>query len=321
MSPYRRNVMVGVTVLTALLALGWMILKFAGAPITMLVSPRMSIHFICDRADGLSEGANVTYRGMNVGQITRLTRMEDDRIRVDAQIDDKPPLPANVKGVIRSTGLLGGGSAIQLAIVGDKGQGQLSKNQEIPATYVGLDILPPEFAELATELRLTAKQFRESNVVLHMDEQVQHLGKAIDSVQSYIDDPKIRKDLKDSIDNLRIATEKADKIGNNLDQFTQHLDQLSTETRASIQKTQGHLDDISKSTGDRLLQLASSLDQLQQIVTKINEGKGSAGQFVNDPKLYEGLVDTTQELNATIKDLKRLVEQWEQEGVSLKMGK
>ena len=33
------------------------------------------------------------------------------------------------------------------------------------------------------------------------------------------------------------------------------------------------------------------------------------------------LVLTTQELNATVKDLKRLVEQWEQEGVSLKVGK
>src|SRR5581483_6181602 len=177
------------------------------------------------------------------------------------------------------------------------------------------------FAELATELRLTAKQFRESNVVLHMDEQLQHLGQVIDSVKGYIDDPKIRDDLKQSVANLRTATEKADKIGDNLDQFTQHLDQLSTETRGAIQKTQSHIDDISKSTGDRLVQLAASLDQLQQIVQKINQGKGTAGQFVNDPKLYESLVDTTQELNLTIKDLKRLVEQWEQEGVSLKMGK
>jgi len=42
---------------------------------------------------------------------------------------------------------------------------------------------------------------------------------------------------------------------------------------------------------------------------------------VNDPKLYEAMVDTIQELNGTVKDLKRLVQQWEQEGVSLKMGK
>jgi phospholipid/cholesterol/gamma-HCH transport system substrate-binding protein len=313
--------MVGVTVLTALLALGWMILKFAGVPIALLVAPRMQVHFVADRADGLSEGSNVTYRGINVGQVTRLTRLPDDRIRVDAQVDDKPPLPANVKGLIRSTGLLGGGSALQLTLTSEKPEGQMAKNQEIPVAYVGLDLLPPEFAELAGELRLTARQFRESNVVIHLDEQIQHLGKVIDSVQGYIDDPTMRQDLKDSVANLRTATEKANKIGEDLDQFTQHLDQLSTETRTTIQKTQGHIDDLSKSTGDRLLQLSASLDQLQQIVQKINQGKGTAGQLVNDPKLYESLVDTTQELNATIKDLKRLVEQWEQEGVPLKMGK
>ena len=48
-------------------------------------------------------------------------------------------------------------------------------------------------------------------------------------------------------------------------------------------------------------------------------GTSSIGLLVNDPKLYESLVDTSRELNATITDLKRLVEQWEQEGVALKL--
>src|SRR4051794_1744160 len=116
MSPYRRNVMVGATVLGGLLALGWMILKFAGAPVAWLVAPRMQIHFIVERADGLSEGSNVSYRGVNVGQIVHVVRMPDDRVRIDANVDSKPPLPANVTGVIRSTGLLGGGSAMTLAL-------------------------------------------------------------------------------------------------------------------------------------------------------------------------------------------------------------
>ena len=32
MSPYRRNILVGVTVMGALIALGWMILKFGDRP-------------------------------------------------------------------------------------------------------------------------------------------------------------------------------------------------------------------------------------------------------------------------------------------------
>jgi hypothetical protein len=41
--------------------------------------------------------------------------------------------------------------------------------------------------------------------------------------------------------------------------------------------------------------------------------------LLNDPKLYQSLLDSSKELNATISDLRRLVEQWEQEGVSLKV--
>jgi phospholipid/cholesterol/gamma-HCH transport system substrate-binding protein len=313
--------MVGVIVLGAICILAWMILKFAGQAIAPFAPARIPVHFVTDRGDGLTDGANVTYRGVIVGQIGHVSLMSNDRVRVEASIDSQPALPGNMKGVIRSTGLLGGGSSMVLTLIDKEPQGQLKRDQELSATYVGLDILPPEFAELATDLRLTSKQFRDSNVVLHMDEQVQHLGKVIDSVQTFIDDPKVRKDLQDSIANLRGASEKANQIGENISQLTTHLDQLSTETRASVEKTQGHIDDLSKSIGDRMVQIAGLLQQFQDVAQKVNQGKGTAGQLVNDPKLYESLVDTTQQLNETIKDLKRLIQQWEQEGVSLKVGK
>ena len=65
--------------------------------------------------------------------------------------------------------------------------------------------------------------------------------------------------------------------------------------------------------------MSKLLDQANVITAKINDGQGTAGKLVNDPKLYEGLVDTTTQLNATVKDLQRLIQQWEQEGVALKL--
>ena len=61
------------------------------------------------------------------------------------------------------------------------------------------------------------------------------------------------------------------------------------------------------------------MQSFQSITQKVDEGKGTAGLLVNDPKLYQSLVDTSRELNATIADLRRVVQQWEQEGVSLKL--
>ena len=58
----------------------------------------------------------------------------------------------------------------------------------------------------------------------------------------------------------------------------------------------------------------------QSMADKMDKGEGTIGKFVNDPRLYESLSDTSAELNLTVKDLHRLVQQWEQEGVSLKLG-
>jgi ABC-type transporter Mla subunit MlaD len=81
------------------------------------------------------------------------------------------------------------------------------------------------------------------------------------------------------------------------------------------------IDDLSKDLGQRLTQIAGILERFQSVADKIDKGNGAAGQFVNDPRLYESLVDTSRELNETVKTFKRLADQWEHEGVSLKLGK
>jgi len=65
--------------------------------------------------------------------------------------------------------------------------------------------------------------------------------------------------------------------------------------------------------------LGNVLDRLDSVANKIDQGKGTAGLLVNDARLYQGLVDTSKDLNLTIKDLQRVVQQWEQEGIALKL--
>ena len=81
------------------------------------------------------------------------------------------------------------------------------------------------------------------------------------------------------------------------------------------------MDEIGKLMGDRLVQIAKTIDQFESITRKINEGNGTAAMLLNDPVLYENLLDVSKEMKLTVTDLKRLVEQWEQEGVPFKLGK
>src|SRR5262249_42925721 len=115
MTSYRKNLMVGAVVLGAIVTLGWMILKFGERPAALLSPPQIAISFISDRADGLSEGSQVTYRGVQVGRVTTVTRLPDNLlVRIEAQLDKNPALPANVTGAIERQSFLGSGSSISL---------------------------------------------------------------------------------------------------------------------------------------------------------------------------------------------------------------
>src|SRR5690554_4870675 len=50
MSPYRKNLLVGVMMLGGLIVLGWMILQFGDAPIAFLGSEKVKVRFIAERA-------------------------------------------------------------------------------------------------------------------------------------------------------------------------------------------------------------------------------------------------------------------------------
>ncbi|HEV2295065.1 MAG TPA: MlaD family protein [Tepidisphaeraceae bacterium] len=327
MSPYRRNILVGAVVLGALIFLGWMILRFGDQPAKLFADPTMPIYFTAQRADGVAEGSPVLYQGVNVGRVTRVKRSEDGKgVRIEAQVDVAPPLPANVHGVIIAQSLLGAGAVISLQLTEPEPTGKLAAGATLNARYVGLEMIPPEFASLATELRLSAAQFRESRIIEHLDQQVQKAGEVMDSVKSLLDDQQMRADLKTSLANVRSATEQANRIGTNLEKFSTELEKIGKDAsstvgqaKATLTKADEQITDLTRQVGQRLTQVAKLLDTFQSISNKLDNGQGTAGQFVNDPKLYESLVATSRELNAMVSDLKRLVEQWEQEGISVKL--
>jgi phospholipid/cholesterol/gamma-HCH transport system substrate-binding protein len=322
MSPYRRNILVGVTVLGALIALGWMILKFGDRPARFFAAESMPITFITDRADGLGEGSNMTYRGVIVGKINTLKRADNGKgVIINAEVDKEPPLPANLRGEITIVSALGGTSSMVLQLEGDQETGQLKEGSQLHAAFVGLQMLPPEFADLARELKATAVHIRESKVIANLNEQISKVGKVLDSANGLISDPKLRDDLKVTMSNMRSASETINNIGGKINKLTDDASATMTDVRKTVNSVGGNVDTIAKQTGDRLTQISKTLDHFQSIAAKIDNGQGTAGQLVNDPKLYQALVDSSRELNATIVDLKRLVEQWEQEGLHFKLSK
>jgi len=199
----------------------------------------------------------------------------------------------------------------------------------------GNALLPREFNE-------SLREFQERKMLQHMDEAVVTIreqavkaGQLMDSVREITGDEAVRGDLRTSMSNIREVTEQANRIGDNLEKFTTDLNDLQkqasdtmvevkdtvADARKTINVTSEKLEVTSRNVIVRIDQVGKLLEQFQAIAGKVQRGEGTAGKLVTDARLYESMADTAAALRLMVADLRRLVQQWEQEGLSFKLGK
>lgn len=312
MSAYQRNTIVGAVVLIGLGMLAWMILQFANKAASFFLTHGTHITLMTSHAEGVGDGSPVTYKGVNVGRVTGVRRVvgaspNGEDIVIDALIQADPPLPGNLRARIKQTSLLGASATI--ALENDPGaatrpsaskHAQLSEGDNLEADFM------PGITDLGDNIRALTDS---------MDE-------TIHSINDVIGDNKVKEDIKVSLSNARTTLESANRIAAKLEQISTNIDKQTTsagetigEVKTTVKDARGEIKRVSDNLNQRLDQLAQSLQNVQSITRKIDEGKGTAGALVNDAKLYESLADTAAELNLMVKDMRRLIQQWEQEGI------
>src|SRR3954471_6641326 len=219
MSPNKRNLMVGIVVLAGIGILSWMILKFANRAATFFLTKGTHVRVIADRADGVSEGSAVYFRGVNVGRVLSVTLAPDQTVHIQAILDDDKQVPADVEGLIRTGNLLSASASIFLEPLPQKVAPTriLREGDVIRATMpTGNALLPREFNE-------TLREFQERKMLQHMDEAVVTLreqtvkaGQLMDSIREITGDTQVQGDIRGAITNVRTATEQANRIAANL---------------------------------------------------------------------------------------------------------
>ena len=337
MSPNKRNILVGVVVLVSLGVLAWMVLKFANRAAEFFLTKGTRIQVIADRADGLSDGSAIYYRGVSVGRVLGVKLGDRNQVTIEAIIEPGPPVPAHVDGFIRTGNLLSATSSIFLEPAAGPGPTRnIQAGDVIKATIPrGSALIPDEFTGLA-------RSVQEQELVKHLDEtvvtvraQAEKAGRLMESVNELVSDQKMRDDLRAAIGNIRQATEQANQIAAKLDTFTGDLRDLSKQSsetitdvratvadvRTTVDRGGKHMDQTARNINGKIEQVGKLLEQFQSVAARVDRGEGTAGMLVRDPRLYDSLVSTANVLNEMMTDLRRLVQQWEQEGVSMKLSR
>lgn len=146
---------------------------------------------------------------------------------------------------------------------------------------------------------------------------VQRLNKTVHGLNGIVGNPKLQKQARDLVANLDKASQRVKSV---LDSV-HHVIRTAHTAMAAFSADAKNVGSTVTVVRDKITtvtqRLGSVLKNLDVATSAIAKGKGTAGRLINDPRLYDGLVDLTKRLKSTVTDLHILVKKIQQEGFQL----
>ena len=294
----KRNIIVGVFVIGAICALFWLIFYwFRDLPgaVTKLGSFQVFVQF--PTAKGVQKDTDVFFCGYPIGNVTKVmspdvrrdleTGIEYHQTVVVLSIDKKyVNIPSTVKVKLMSRGL--GSSYIELAI--EPNMPLVAQDPNRPETkFLVQDMLLQGSTGMTSEFFPEESQKKFEDLV----ETVTILTKNLNEV---VGDPNAKEDFKSILANISNASDQATKM------FVE-VQKLSASATTLLENANVKVDKFVDSMFTTSEELSTTLAHVRVILQKVNTGKGTAGKFVNDPELYENLVESTEKLRELLTEL------------------
>ena len=290
-----------------------------------LLKPGNIYYVRYDNVASLAATAPIMIRGMNVGTVSDVS-LDEDMVSIIVTLDLKKgiQIPKDAEAVIVSTGLMGG-KAIDLVIK----QACSGDDCAEPGTYLkgrakGLfeSFLDPgengtlaKVKETIGDILRTAGDSLTSPTANNeiaktfnaLTETLTHLA----SITGTLDRSMVAYDrhLKGSLANIENLTgalaDNQDEIGNaltHLESITKQFDEAKVGTNAGalITDAQAAVKNLDKT----LAEANTSFSKLANVMTEVQEGKGSLGKLFKDPALYDNLNRTSKNLDLLLQDFR-----------------
>ena len=286
----RRNVIVGIFVLIALCAFVWLIFMFGDLPaaVTKLGSFGVFVQF--PTAPGVQKDTPISFCGYQIGRVTDVmapairtdlnTGLAYHQALVVLSIDKKyANIPSNVQVKLMTRGL--GSSYIELIA-----------DPTLPLTLH--DPNRPETKFLVDQMLLqgstgVTSEFFPAESQKKLEELTDNLDTLITHANAILGDPQNKENIRASLANLSRVSGRATGT---LEEFEQFL-------AAWV------------GTGDELSQTTK---ELRMILEKINTGQGTAAQFINNGRLYDELLENTQQMQVLLQELRTFAEKVNEKG-------
>jgi phospholipid/cholesterol/gamma-HCH transport system substrate-binding protein len=303
----RRNIEVGIFVLIALISIVWLIFKFGDLPVTVSELKSYKVYVRFASASGVQENTPVRFCGYQIGRVVTVQRpdiREDLKtgkfyhqaeviLNIDSRYDN---IPADVEVKLMTRGL--GSSYIEFKTKPfdvEEPLGEFLKNGSLLQGETGIS---SEFFPEESQKKL--------------DELVDNLRTLITNANDIIGDQANKEHLRTTLTNLSVASGDASAA-------IKEFQNLASTANEAIKTTDVRMEKLVVSAIDTSEQLSKSMAELRLILEKVNAGDGTAGRLVNDARLYEGLLESSQQIEMLLMDIRAFVEQARKAGVPIKI--
>ncbi|MGE5345170.1 MAG: MlaD family protein [Acidithiobacillales bacterium] len=279
---------IGAFFLVVLVAAAVLILRIEQAPIGGAARRHVvEIHF-ADVA-GLDDKSAARIAGVRVGKVDGIRLLPDGTALVRIALDPDVEVHQGATGQVKSLSLLGE-KYVEIS-PGPPGAPLLADGARIEGTTVtSLDDLTRLAGDIGNDVKELTGALRGSIGGPAGEEKlnriVDNLGRLAESLAQMVD--ANRRNIDATLANLR-------EFSVGMNQTLARLDRILEENRANLKGTISNMDELST-------KLKSTADNLDSITRKIDEGKGTIGQLVNNP-------ETHKNLNETLKSVKEGVDQ------------
>jgi len=299
-----REFKVGFYLVLAIALLYWGINYLKGTDV--LQSGRV-YYSVYQNTEGLTKAMAVQINGYQVGLIDKIYFHPDrsGKLIVKMQIQEDYPIAANTIAQIHSSGLLGEKS---IALILGNSEQLAQDGDTLKSAVEGS--LSEEVNKQVAPIKAKAEKLLGS------------LDTAVTLLTGFLNE-NTRRDFVQTFDNLRktfenlehgssvldayLAENKAsfDALADNLESISANLAQNNENITLVLSNLNEVSDSLSKVNIKQTFdQVNSAAYQLNQALTKINNGEGSLGELINDKRLYENLNDAAESLDRLLLDIK-----------------
>jgi len=281
--------------------------------------PTFQITTVFNNVNGLQEGNNVRYSGINVGIVKNIVMENDTSIRVYMQIQENmlEHIKDNAVAMVGSDGIVG---SMLVNIIPGEGTGKLvADGDEIPS-----------FSRISTQDMLTTLNVTNENASL-LTADLLAVTQALRSGQGVLGrllyDSIMAQDLQQSFRNLNRSTAKSEQAIERLnamirewrlEQSTLNLLMDDPEFAQQLRDVAANLD----SSGQQIRELTGSLNEL---VGDLQEGEGTLGMLLRDTAMASEIRHGLKHLDSGLvkfdENMEALKHNWLTRGYFKKMEK